>query len=647
MGCQVEPRNQTSEIGSLQRCGSKKQNITHLFGFRLPAHELQTNDHSNRRHRTRKYSVQSTRYKKEHYLQANCQFVVSAGHDYSLYVSDPDQLVEWELVEEVRLHMSEAPSCPICLYPPVAAKVTRCGHLFCFSCILHYLALTDSSSRKCPICFEEVSKSDLKSAIAILHKDFASSQVIELKLMRRERDSLIPIPVGAYSPSINKAPVTLSSPDVVLANSKLIVASKDEVSKHIVEREMDALKFQLELEGDQPEACFIQEALSLVSQRGTLLNQGKLSISSLSEESPISFMEGGSPPNFELLAESIEKELCMEEKEESSPENVRESVCKVSESSDEFLNISPEDLDIGQLQGSITPANQDVKGAPKATFYFYQESSGAHIYLHALNVSMLTAEFGSLENSPHTITAKVLEKESATMTEDLRQRLRYLRHLPVTCPFEVVEVEIVPPIISELTLAEYQGQLDQREKKRKRRAKEEHRIERRARVEEDKLMGRSRGARINMNSFKHFPSFAPEEPPTPPLVHEEPSAVAINDLANTDFPNLSPPSFAQMTRCGQKKGIDTLFPSLGESLDRKHGSSLVKGANISKSNSDEEEDEPEKVPDYSTAFSHAFAEALDKANIKASTSRETENSKRGKNGKKKKKGILLLSSGGR
>ena len=48
------------------------------------------------------------------------------GEDYSVYEHDPDTLVEWNLVEEVRLHLSEYPSCPICLHPPIAAQV--CYH---------------------------------------------------------------------------------------------------------------------------------------------------------------------------------------------------------------------------------------------------------------------------------------------------------------------------------------------------------------------------------------------------------------------------------------------------------------------------------------------------------------------------------------
>lgn len=61
-----------------------------------------------------------------------------------------------------RIYSHEVPSCPICLYPPVAARITRCGHIFCWPCMLHYLSLSDKSWSKCPICYEAVHTADLK-----------------------------------------------------------------------------------------------------------------------------------------------------------------------------------------------------------------------------------------------------------------------------------------------------------------------------------------------------------------------------------------------------------------------------------------------------------------------------------------------------
>ena len=96
------------------------------------------------------------------FLCFSCQFVVKADADIAIHMHDPDTLVDWNLIEQVGLKTSGVPSCPICLYPPTAAKIAKCGHVFCWSCILHYLALSDDAWRKCPICYDSIYKEDLK-----------------------------------------------------------------------------------------------------------------------------------------------------------------------------------------------------------------------------------------------------------------------------------------------------------------------------------------------------------------------------------------------------------------------------------------------------------------------------------------------------
>lgn len=70
---------------------------------------------------------------------------------------------------------------------------------------------------------------------------------------------------------------------------------------------------------------------------------------------------------------------------------------------------------------------------------------------------MLEMTFGSLEKSPLFITGTILEKESGSMTDELRKRLRYLQHLPVTCQFEVAEIDLKPPVITTDTVEFFQG----------------------------------------------------------------------------------------------------------------------------------------------------------------------------------------------
>lgn len=93
----------------------------------------------------------------------SCQFIVQTGSfDYSIHFADPDLTIDWSRVEQVRLHSMQALKCPICLSEPQAGKITRCGHVYCWSCLLHYLALSDKPWRKCPVCSESIYKQEIR-----------------------------------------------------------------------------------------------------------------------------------------------------------------------------------------------------------------------------------------------------------------------------------------------------------------------------------------------------------------------------------------------------------------------------------------------------------------------------------------------------
>ena len=82
--------------------------------------------------------------------------------DYSVHFADPDLAIDWSRVEQVRLHSMQTLKCPICLSELQAGKITRCGHAYCWSCLLHYLALSDKPWRKCPVCSESIYKEDIR-----------------------------------------------------------------------------------------------------------------------------------------------------------------------------------------------------------------------------------------------------------------------------------------------------------------------------------------------------------------------------------------------------------------------------------------------------------------------------------------------------
>jgi hypothetical protein len=118
---------------------------------------------------------------------------------------------------------------------------------------------------------------------------------------------------------------------------------------------------------------------------------------------------------------------------------------------------------------------------------------------------MLVTQYGNFETCPKIIRGKILEKEGAIMTEDLRNKLRYLRHLPVTCNFEVCEIILDDAVVGKETEALFKEQLDVRHNRRRRRARDEKRREKRILVEENKLMGKFPDTKHRIESEFHFP----------------------------------------------------------------------------------------------------------------------------------------------
>lgn len=162
---------------------------------------------------------------------------------------------------------------------------------------------------------------------------------------------------------------------------------------------------------------------------------------------------------------------------------------------DEDSNLTVHDIDIQAVDSS------------SKHFYFYQAADGQQLYMHSLNVRMLQAEYGSLAAAPAMIRGKIVQKESCSMSEVLRKRLKYLQHLPVTSQFEVVEIGLDHAVLSDEVWARFREELGQRQKMRQHRAKLERKREKQIDEVNDRQIGKiiARSANIDVTSDHHFP----------------------------------------------------------------------------------------------------------------------------------------------
>lgn len=209
----------------------------------------------------------------------------------------------------------------------------------------------------------------------------------------------------------------------------------------IIDRERNELTFQLETDGpDCPESIFVQQALDLLQERET---KTIAMIKDTIEKAPDASAEIVTKlQNLSINAETFIPTATNKMTQESIVEPSENLPSDVIE---EGSNLTIQDLD-------ITPVFNDSN-----YFYFYQSRDGQPLYLHSINIRMLQMMYGSLDRAPHVIGGKIIQKEVCSMSEELRKRLKYLQHLPVTSQFEVAELSFGSELLSEEVMNAFKG----------------------------------------------------------------------------------------------------------------------------------------------------------------------------------------------
>lgn len=665
-----------AEFSPAQFAGPKKISLNHLLNFTFEPRGgnggVGDVGHSYWGRRN-KWGHKHKPFNKELFLQANCQFVVTDDQDYKAHFTDPDTLVNWDCVQQVRIYSHEVPSCPICLYPPLAARITRCGHIFCWPCMLHYLSLSDKSWSKCPICYEAVHPADLKSVVAMETKQYVAGDVITMRLMRREKGALVALPSSQWV----KVEEPVRFGDAGLSPySKLLLTSPAQVLSLVAE-EKAALQVQLSQEED---SCFIQSALCLLQEREEmLLKQQKggaadvLDVSSLTLEEPCAPVEevvthtSSTKPMLQYssafddeVAEAPEEDGVAEPP--ALPEGILECVLEEPDpepAGDLVPEPQPEEESLVSLVNSAESGRPSASVVHGPYYYFYQADDCQQMFLHPVNVRCLLREYGSLEASPESITATVVEIVGHTVTEEIRRRHRYLAHLPLTCEFSICELALQPPILSKETLDTFAEDLEKRKRLRQKKVRDEKRREKRIEIEENKKQGKYPEVHIGLENLQHFPAFGSppynSSPPVQPdFTFAPPSPLSSSPTSDgIRFPSLngqsSSPvvgsveddshcmSFAQMLRDGKAR-VDA-----GPRITPKKDKLLAPPA----ADSDGESDGSDRVPVPS--FQNSFSQAIEKALLQldsgaAASPPQPVVDPDEKGGKKKKKKQKLLFS---
>ncbi|XP_014677379.1 PREDICTED: RING finger protein 10-like [Priapulus caudatus] len=235
---------------------------------------------------------------------------------------------------------------------------------------------------------------------------------------------------------------------------------------------------------------------------------------------------------------------------------------------------------------------------------------------------------------------------------DVRQRLRYLQHLPLTCEFQLAELHLRSPLVSRRTLEFFADDLHRRTQERQRRARDERRRESALRERADARMGRYPSARVSLTSRRDFPEYNATglaEDCFPPVVCMSPPSAGLSVSPGQPTVSTSPgsnvssdggvPSFAQMLRAGEKKADQ--WPAAKTTVAGERAWPVEGAAGY------DDDGGEYAAPEYQSSYADAIALALEKLEVsKQSVGADVAAapSSGGKKKRGKKKQVTLFST---
>ncbi|KAF9434791.1 hypothetical protein BGZ76_007412 [Entomortierella beljakovae] len=487
--------------------GNNKKNqvsLNHLLNFSFPVREEPQITGPIRRRRNANYQP----FNKDRFINANFRFLLSPRRDYEIFTMDADVRVEWDDIEQVLISVPQ--SCPICLQPPVAARITKCGHVYCFPCILHYLALSDTGKawRKCPICWDSIYEKDLKCVRTVqeehdiydqgekeIAKQIASKQevILEMKLIQRSINSTIALPRSKTFPLGNfvlpeefKAQPPLEFYPDAMVFSRLMITTLDRIVSEL-DRDIRSIEFSMEEaksfdpNSNSEEMVFYEVAMTKIQEAKTKIrDDSKFFPKTALNRERILRQYFDRASKEDLI--TVEEEVASSETSriiayaESGPEAYEVSqrtatptLSQDSVTSSTIAESNTENDSDNQPSTAITSGTSQkrnpVPNQVTTTFYFYQASNGHHLYLQPLDIRILKQHFDLYEKFPDTIKVKVLGIEETSLTEEVRKKCKYLGHLPLGCEVSFLDV-VLEDIVGEEGVKPFETELKLRRSKR-------------------------------------------------------------------------------------------------------------------------------------------------------------------------------------
>ncbi|KAF8167481.1 hypothetical protein B0H34DRAFT_779216 [Crassisporium funariophilum] len=585
------------------------QSLNHLLNFSLPPR--QTRPLSSLPRRSRKTGTTQGVWNKERFVNAQYRFVMDPTGDYTVHFADPDIFFQWHDILQVIIPRSSAlasaaasgelssqeegyTTCPICLSPPTAPRMTKCGHVFCFPCILHYLSTSDNKWARCPICFDSVNERQLKSvkwydgpvhaddqSEVTLGEGSSSSSTLDnafettpragsslrMRLIERPQITTLALPRSHTWPSDLLPPHSAPFhflPDV-FSFAKFMLATPAYLISDLT-RDLD------EIAAERRILSGMKDALGVMFVDGAEFKVREQMAKAVALETP---GLKGQVERARRDQREVEERFAFHARKKKLAEAAHTSAAiPAADIPHEFLALRSS----GHTTPALSTAPAAQEGPPRtfpqgrnqprqrrnlnppppstSAYYYYQAASGLPLFLHPLDIKILLSHYSSYSSFPDTITVRVDSFAEGTVNDDLRKRCKYLAHLPDGADVVFVEADLEGVVGAE-GLKSFEGPLKMRTSRRKEKGRKDDRAKARSEEKEKANVSWTLGA------VHDVPFTMPDYPTEDFSAFEETTSVGSPPQSQTQRPSTSPAQVPVSGAWGARSFASALHSSSG------------------------------------------------------------------------------------
>ncbi|KAJ1904660.1 hypothetical protein LPJ81_002362, partial [Coemansia sp. IMI 209127] len=467
----------------------EKTNFNHLLNFSLPPRLPPPASLIRPRRRVANVyiSERQAQINRMMFINANFRFALKPQfwQNFKPIMIRPDMQLRWEWIERVIMPITGEPvSCPICLSPPVAARVTECGHVFCFPCILRFLSYDsdgDKHNKKCPVCWSTITSDDLfpvhfwktqyfagisenavdtrPDSIHVTQKLGAGSH-ITMRLMKRLRGTTICMPRSTSS--------QIYSQDAIDCAKAIAAASKQGNAKS-----------ELAFNSHHYPWTFTKDALPfakfVLADREYCVGEYRREIAELCSLKD----DDTTDPDSRLFAESAAMSVdhvlkdaeALNAQDLAMEQHARKKQSTLSNDRGDADNPTLQSAADGKINANNVSQRHRQEPHEDDFIYFYQADDGQHIYMHPLSTRVLAHDYDGSSDLPSELEVKIRHSVESTITDDVRQQFKMLNHLPLRCDVLFIEPEL-KELVSRKSIEKFRPQLAHRDKQHAARARQ-------------------------------------------------------------------------------------------------------------------------------------------------------------------------------